>query len=248
MYENPYYQPYWVTDDVLEHYGILGMKWGVRRTPEQLGHKPRTSTEKWKAKQLDAIDRLYNKSYKKLDKAYKEDPIDESIMKYKRELEAQQKKDRKKIESMSFVEVEAARDVQRAEAAEKRANAVKATGGALMWGARMTLLGVRIGGTVAVLNVLADAGRTAMDFVNSPEGQATLKAGSDVLIKFGNGELTAVNLFKEFVGVNAAGTKLDKALSTIDLTGVMPGDNYIPPEVLNTKLNSISADLTKVRR
>lgn len=30
----------------LEHYGIKGMKWGIRRTPEQLGHKPSSKKKK----------------------------------------------------------------------------------------------------------------------------------------------------------------------------------------------------------
>lgn len=33
-------------DMTLAHYGILGMKWGVRRTPEQLGHKTKSKKAK----------------------------------------------------------------------------------------------------------------------------------------------------------------------------------------------------------
>lgn len=40
-------------DEYLEHHGILGMHWGIRRTPEQLGHKlakKRESFEKYSEK------------------------------------------------------------------------------------------------------------------------------------------------------------------------------------------------------
>lgn len=31
-----YYQPYWIDNNELEHYGVKGMKWGKKRTPQEL--------------------------------------------------------------------------------------------------------------------------------------------------------------------------------------------------------------------
>lgn len=33
-------------ENELKHYGVIGMKWGVRRTPAQLGHKPKAAMQK----------------------------------------------------------------------------------------------------------------------------------------------------------------------------------------------------------
>lgn len=52
----------------LQHYGVLGMKWGVRRTPEQLGHRKEAKLEKYKAKESAA---LKKRRLKQLDKQTK---------------------------------------------------------------------------------------------------------------------------------------------------------------------------------
>ena len=44
-----------VYENYLQHHGILGQKWGVRRTPEQLGHKTKQSKASKEQKNKKAL-------------------------------------------------------------------------------------------------------------------------------------------------------------------------------------------------
>lgn len=50
----------------LVHYGVLGMKWGIRRTPQQLGHKkPKKAGDKAKS---DSDDKKFKRKLERLKK------------------------------------------------------------------------------------------------------------------------------------------------------------------------------------
>lgn len=64
-----------MTDEFLEHYGVKGQRWGVRRTPEQLGHKGESTIKRIMSKLKKSA------AKKKKQKVKKEQESDEEIKK-----------------------------------------------------------------------------------------------------------------------------------------------------------------------
>lgn len=62
-----------MAEDFLEHYGVKGQRWGVRRTPEQLGHKGKSTIKRIMAKLKKSS------AKKKKQKAKKEQESDDKI-------------------------------------------------------------------------------------------------------------------------------------------------------------------------
>lgn len=65
-----------LTEEELMHYGVLGMKWGVRRASKQLSS---ATTKEGRAKAKASLDKHYTKSSKKLNKYSKK--VDKNLAK-----------------------------------------------------------------------------------------------------------------------------------------------------------------------
>lgn len=183
-------------EDTLMHYGILGMHWGIRRTPEQLGHKPNkaqvgaTKLQKYKDKKLASVDKMYAKAIAQVNEALEYDPSNKSLHKQLKDLEDLKAKDKKKIEDMSYTDVvneqKAISQARKEKAAKVAGTVVKTTASTALWAAKMGLVGVRIYGTFKAAQIVGEMGYRAVEWLNSPEGQEVLNKGFNTVNTFVN--------------------------------------------------------------
>lgn len=168
------------------------MKWGIRRTPEELGHRKaeigKNRLQKYKDDRIAKIEKLYAKNMKTLENGLAYDPENKDLKRQIKELKQLQKRDIDKVKSMSYTDVVNAKKQASAERREKAGKiaktSIRAIGGTTLWGARMALIGVRAYGTFKAVEIAGAFATKGIEYLQSPEGQKLINTGFNAVTRF----------------------------------------------------------------
>lgn len=96
----------------LYHYGVIGMKWGVRRTPEQLGHSPKSEQKAFK-KQVRADEKTWRSNRRDVATAQKD--YKRTAKRYQRTMQDVEKQTKKLTKTRSKLTMPWNREKRQAE-------------------------------------------------------------------------------------------------------------------------------------